>query len=72
MSKAISKYPNMDYYVHCGYCLVSSLKMTGFITVAGNLDDISQFPKEESLEIANHRIWIIHGHIFIKGDYHDY
>lgn len=72
MSKAIAKYPDMDFYVHCGDCMVPPEKMEGFIIVAGNLDDPSKYPSEAQLEIGNFRIWIIHGHHLIKGDSPDY
>jgi putative phosphoesterase len=72
MEKAVKKYPNMDYYVHCGDSMVSPKKMEGFITVAGNLDFPCPYPNEAQLKIGNYRIWIIHGHHFINGSYPDY
>ena len=72
IQKAKSKYPDMDLYIHCGDCKLPASRMEGFITVAGNLDDVSQFPSEEKLTIGNFNIWITHGHKYIKGDSPDY
>ena len=69
MKYAKQKYPDMDFYIHCGDCLLppDSPRMKGYIAVCGNLDNSSLYPMETSLEIGTYRIWIVHGHQFLSG-----
>lgn len=74
MLYAKQKYPDMDFYIHCGDSLLplDSPRMKGYIAVCGNLDSSSLYPMETSLEVGSYRIWIIHGHQFLSGSKPDF
>ena len=67
-----NKFPDAYYFVHCGDSKVPPSQLNGFIAVSGNVDSPGLLPEEKELIIDNCRIWITHGHKYIKGDSPDY
>ncbi len=69
--KITDKYPNMDYYVHCGD---SSLEkedplLNKYYVVKGNHDN-ANFPLEIRFAAGNYHCLIVHGHYYdvYRGD----
>lgn len=62
----IKKRHSVDYMIHCGdseFNMDDPL-LDGFIKVAGNCDLDSRFKNEETLQIADKKIFVTHGHLY--------
>ncbi|MDD5791176.1 MAG: YfcE family phosphodiesterase [Erysipelotrichaceae bacterium] len=66
LSKILYDNPDCDYYLHCGDSEMLEDEVRPFISVKGNNDYFSSFPKFRLMEIEGHRILIIHGHRIIS------
>lgn len=53
--------PKCDYYFHLGDSHFDEKTLSPFISVEGNNDWESDFPRQRIIEIKNHRILLIHG-----------
>lgn len=53
--------PNCDYYFHLGDSHFNEKMLHPFISVCGNNDWESNFPRQRIIEINTHRILLIHG-----------
>lgn len=53
--------PTCDYYFHLGDSHFDEYDLRPFISVEGNNDWDSNFPRQRIVEIANHKILLIHG-----------
>lgn len=57
------KFPNMDYYIHCGDSSLTKKDplLSKYIIVKGNHDE-ENFPLEVNVNIGDYRCLIVHGH----------
>ena len=55
-----------DYFLHCGDSEMSIQDIRPYISVKGNNDLGNNFPESLLLDIANKRIFILHGHRYIN------
>lgn len=53
--------PNCDYYFHLGDSHFDEYDLRPFISVEGNNDWDSNFPRQRIIEIKNHKILLLHG-----------
>lgn len=60
IKKILSDNPACDYYFHLGDSNMTDKDLEPFISVLGNCDYFD-FPKQRIIEIADHRILLIHG-----------
>ncbi len=54
--------PNCDYYFHLGDSSLNEKALEPFISVEGNNDWESFYPKKRIIEIQNHKFLLAHGH----------
>src|SRR5699024_1476968 len=60
-----------DHFIHCGDSELDmdALELEGFLKVAGNCDHDVRFPEEQTIEVGDLRILIVHGHLHgVKRD----
>ncbi len=57
-----------DYFIHCGDFEDDDIFLEKFISVSGNNDIGSSFPKNQTLEIEGYKIEVCHGNQF---DYYE-
>lgn len=64
-----SKHSDADYFIHCGDICLSKSNASGFEVICGNCDDPAQYPcNGKILELAGHRIMVIHGHVLFDSE----
>ena len=56
-----NKYPEADYFFHCGDSELSKEEMAGWATVEGNCDYYFEFPAQLKIEIGRHSFLLVHG-----------
>ena len=61
IKRILNDNPTCDYYLHCGDACVEPEYMSPFACIKGNNDWDLDYPKERILDIANHKILMIHG-----------
>lgn len=61
----LQAYPQAKAYIHCGDIEGDPQDFPQFITVKGNNDMYYDYPEERILEIAGHRIFITHSHLYM-------
>jgi len=54
-----------DYYLHCGDSALKSEQIKPFISVKGNVD-YADYPLERSINIANYKFLLLHGHKYLN------
>src|SRR5699024_12836321 len=61
----IKKRHEVDHFIHCGDSEldVDAPELKGFLKVAGNCDDDVRFPEQQTTEVGDLCILIIHGHL---------
>ena len=59
--KILNDNPCCDYYFHLGDSYYDEKTLSPFISIEGNNDWDSDFPRQRIIEILNHRILLIHG-----------
>ena len=57
-----SQYCHGEYLLHCGDSEMPAYMLDGFASVQGNNDDYNAYPARRILNIAGHRILMVHGH----------
>lgn len=57
------KYPITDYFIHCGDSELHPYQLDGFSSVQGNNDYFQAYPNEKVIQIGQHRILVVHGHM---------
>lgn len=65
----LSSLDDIDYVIHCGDTEgfedeMESVCKVPFVAVAGNNDFWSYLPKERIVELAGHKIFVTHGHLY--------
>lgn len=64
LNEILERYPQADFYIHCGDVLIPKKEYPQFISVQGNNDPKGSYPEEFTLDIGQHRLLILHGHQF--------
>ncbi|MEA5026224.1 MAG: metallophosphoesterase [Erysipelotrichaceae bacterium] len=62
LSEIRNRYPQAQAYIHCGDSELPPEMLEGYTTVMGNNDYFYDYPNYLVLEIADLRIFVIHGH----------
>ncbi len=62
-------YSDVDKIIHCGDICLPKEYARGFEIVAGNCDNPNWYPNGKIIEIENHRILILHGHVLFSSSF---
>lgn len=57
-----NRYPEADYFFHCGDSELTKEEMAGWATVEGNCDLYFEFPAQLKIDIGAHSFLLTHGH----------
>lgn len=69
LNKALEEIGNFDLFLHLGDLQGSEYFIETFVEsskemIAGNNDYYVRYPQEKIIEVAGHRIWMTHGHLY--------
>ena len=64
-------YPADDYFLHCGDTEMHPYEMEGFAVVQGNNDFFNAYPKQRIIQIGEHQILMVHGHMDLFLNHYD-